>query len=282
MSTARSTFKQLLRSAEADLALLTRAACTLRAGKPSDGQVYPFSDQQHTAGARGAADPWVSDIPLRGSTADVAGNSSTGDDMCSSSFSVENLLRIRRRIVANLDAAEAVLPALRASSSAQAGAAGSVTSAARAQARHFADLLLAARTELAAVGSTLDECIERRALLGTSSGGVRRDRAGDSVSFAEGEGDEGEAADASALKRERSGLLSASSSVQELTESGFSALQQLRSQRQRQQRQQQLLLVLHSGVLGTVPASPLRQLPRERQQGSAPSPTEAEPPESSF
>lgn len=257
MANARSRFKQLLRSAEADLALLTRAACTLRASKPTDEEVFVLPDlqqqqQQRNGGSRGAsAAPGERDSPQTGSTADSAGSRSSSSSRNSSSCSPEQLLEIRRRVAANLDAAESLLSSLRPPSGVHASPAAAAD---RAQARHFSDLLLAAREELAAVAASLDASIERRALLGAANGETERDR--QRTRDREGtssllHGDETEEeADAAALGKERRGLLNANSSIQQMIDSGFAALQQLRGQRHRQQQQQMLLQMLGTGASG--------------------------------
>lgn len=258
MAIARSRFKQLLRSAEADLALLTRAACTLRAAKPTE-EVFVLPDlqqqQHHQERSRGGRSEttetsWnTADSPGSGSTADSA-SSSTNSCCCST----EQLQEIRGRVAANLDAAEEILSSLRSPSGAYGypGTASAAAAADRAQARHFADLLMAAREELATVGASLDASIERRALLGDKEAGDRKrrkDRNAEGSALLQGEDAEGEE-DAAALGKERRGLLHANTSIQQMIDSGFAALQQLRGQRQRQHQQQLLLRMLGSGVSG--------------------------------
>lgn len=205
--------------------------------------------QERRRGSRSeTATPWnTADSPLSGSTADSASSSSCY-------YSTEQLQEIRGRVAANLDAAEEILSSLRSPSGAYThpGAATAAAVADRAQSRHFADLLMAAREELATVGASLDASIERRALLGdieASDRKRRKDRDAEGSALLQGEDAEGEA-DAAALGKERRGLLYANTSIQQMIDSGFAALQQLRGQRQRQQQQQILLRMLGSGVSG--------------------------------
>ncbi|KAL8436596.1 hypothetical protein ACSSS7_001584 [Eimeria intestinalis] len=292
MTEQKNRFKLLLRNAEADLAKLTRAACTLRtaaaagAGAVATDNSDLFSLQQQQqqqqrwgrSSSSSSSSSSANDSPLSGSTAaDTAtSNSNSSSNSSSSSSNLEELYELRHRVAANLDAAESILNSLRftgsssgaktaaaaagaagaagAGAGAGAGAAGSAAAAAggvgRAQLRHFSDLLLSARSELAHVSASLEATLERERLLGgplpSRERGAKGDRCLPASLLLQNE----EEREAAALDKERKGLLHANNTIQNLIGSGASALQQLRSQRVRQQRQQQLLLFLHAATTG--------------------------------
>lgn len=238
----RSRFKYLLRAADSDLALLAKAACFLRSeqtGSTEDESPHFFAGEtrtfQQSRVRNGGHSSASAEAPrLCQYTTDRNDNACAAFDDEAEASQVADVPQLRLRVRRTLEEAETLLNSMRSVSSVDTGEGVS-----RQQLRHYTDLLLAARSEFQSLELSLDSFRERSQLL-------QQRRQHPQVHATNATGGE----DEEFLQQEARGLQDATSSVQQLLENGFAALQQLRKQNRMQQRQQQVLLLLHKSTVG--------------------------------